>query len=197
MILGNYGKWMWLTSKAAGMGDVVRECPQFVLNNFVLVTSLDSGLVILDEDQIEAGWKYLGTVGNNPELTGSKREGLFALSPRVSDPSNIPRDICCPEKYDEWYVFNHPPQVESAEVFVNWGGFSLSIGHSSMHEITPHGFESRFWDQLNLLNPQTYIAENGTLLFATVDSRVFEEVRISVQNIEQEIGTACDARSTL
>ena len=198
MLLGKNGKWSWLSSKAACMSDVVEKCPQSVIDKFVLVTSLDSGLVILDEERIKNGWKYVGKKAQNPELTSNyKVEGEFALSPRVTNPADIPKDICHGNTYDEWYVFTSPPQIEAAEVFINWGGFGFSIGHIGLYELEGHTFEDRFWNQLSAINPHAYLADNGTLLFATADGGLFEQVMIVVQNEELEIGTACDARSTL
>ncbi len=119
MLLGKNGKWSWLSSKAACMSDVVEKCPQSVIDKFVLVTSLDSGLVILDEERIKNGWKYVGKKAQNPELTSNyKVEGEFALSPRVTNPADIPKDICHGNTYDEWYVFTSPPQIEAAEVLL-------------------------------------------------------------------------------
>ncbi len=198
MLMGKNGKWMWLSSKAACMGDVIEHCPHLVIDKFVLVTSLDSGLVILDEERLNNGWKYVGKVAYNPDLTNDHAaDGEFALSPRVSNPADIPRDICHGNMYDEWYVFNSPPQLDSAEVFINWGGFGLTIGHIGFHELTPHGFEERFWNQLAVINPHSYIADNGTLLFATADGALFEQVVMAVQNEEQIVQTACDAKSTV
>ena len=198
MIIGKNGKWMWLTSKAACMGDVLEKCPQSAIDKFVLVTSLDSGLVILDEKKLSEGWKYAVKEAHNPECIGQdNREGVFALSPRVSNPSAIPRDICHGNTYDEWYVFNSTPQVESLEVFINWGGFGFSIGHIGLHQLEPHAFEDRFWNLLAVTQPHAYIADNGTLLFTTSDGLLYEQVTMAVQDVEFEVQTACDARSTI
>ena len=198
MIIGKYGKWMWLTSKSACMGDVVEKCPQLVIDKFVLVTSLDSGIVILDEQRLKDGWKYTVKEAHNPDFIGQdNRQGVFALSPRVSNPAEIPRDICHGNMYDEWYVFDSPPQIESLEVFINWGGFDLSIGHLGLHKMEPHAFEDRFWNQLAITQPHAYIADSGTLLFTTDDDVLYQQVTMAVQDVEFQVQTACDARSTL
>lgn len=198
MILGKNGKWMWLSSKAACMGDVLEKSPQTVIDKFVLVTSLDSGLVILNEQQLNQGWKYAVNETHNPDFKDQpQRRGIFSLSPRVSNPSDIPRDICHGNMYDEWYVFNSAPKIESAEVFINWGGFGFSVGHVGLHKMESCTFEERFWDQLNVINPFAYMADNGTLLFATADGNLYEQVVLAVQDEERAVETACDARSTL
>jgi hypothetical protein len=197
MLMGKNDKWMWLSSKAACMGDVIEQCPQSVIDKFVLVTSLDSGLVILNEQRLSEGWKYSVKESHNPAFSGQpQREGVFSLSPRVSNPADLPRDICHGNTYDEWYVFSSPPQIESAEVFINWGGFGFSVGHFGLYELESHAFEERFWNQLSVISPHAYIADNGTLLFATADGNLYEQVVLAVQNEEIQVQTSCDARST-
>lgn len=185
MILGKNGKWMWVSSKAACMGDVLEKSPQTVIDKFVLLTSLDSGSYRLDDERIKSGWNYVGKDADD-------HEEKFALSPRIKDPSILPR-----VHYDEWYVFNSPPKIETAEVFINLVDFGFSIGHSGLHKMESCTFEGRFWDQLNVINPFAYIADNGTLLFATSDGNLYEQVVLAVQDVERVVEQACDARSTL
>lgn len=47
------------------------------------------------------------------------------------------------------------------------------------------------------LNPLAYIADNESFSFVTQDALLYEQVLLAVQKVELEIGTACDARSTL
>jgi hypothetical protein len=185
MILGKNGKWMWLSSKAACMGDLVEKCSQILIDKFVLITSLDSGSYRLDDELIKSGWKYVGKDADD-------NEEEFALSPRITNPSILPR-----VHYDEWYVFNSPPKLETVEVFINLVDFGFSIGHVGLHKMESCTFEERFWDQLNVINPFAYIADNGTLLFATFDGNLYEQVVLAVQDEERAVETACDARSTL
>jgi hypothetical protein len=192
MLLGKNGKWSWLTSKAACLADVVELCPQLVIDRFVLITSLDSGLVQLDEERLKAGWKPMCKRRRNFDWSHEEWEDPLALSPRISDPKILPTDM-----YDEWYVFYTEPQIDTIEVFVNWG-FSPTFGHTGFQELSTHKeLEEHFWDQLAVINPRAYIAHNVELSFVTSDELLFEQVMIAVQTVELEIGTACDARSTL
>lgn len=191
MLLGKNGKWNWLTSKAACLADVVERCPQLVIDRFVLITSLDSGLVQLDEAKLKAGWKPMCKRRRNFDWSHDVWEDPLALSPRIADPKILPTDM-----YDEWYVFCTEPQIDTIEVFVNWG-FSPTFGHIGPQELGTHGeLEEHFWDQLAVINPRAYIADNLELSFVTSDDPLFEQVMIAVQSVEFEVGTACDARST-
>jgi hypothetical protein len=190
MLLGKNGKWQWITSKAACLSDVVELCPQLFIDRFVLITSFDSGLVTLDEEKLKAGWKPTCKRRRNFDWSGEVWEEPLALSPRVSDPKILPTDM-----YDEWYVFCTEPQIDTIEVFVNWE-FSPTFGHIGMQELGMHvELEAHFWNQLAVINPRAYIADNQTLSFATADDALFEQVMIAVQDVELEVGTACDAKS--
>lgn len=192
MLMGKNDKWMWVTSKAACLSEVVEGCPQLFVDRFVFITSFDSGLVQLNEEMLNAGWKHMGKRRKNFEWSGDEWEDPLALSPRISDPTILPIDT-----YDEWYVFFSAPQIDTVEVFVNWG-FSPTFGHTGMHELRTHPeLEEHFWAQMNELNPHAYIADNESLSFVTADAARYEQVMLAIQNIELEIGTACDARSTL
>lgn len=183
---------MWLTSKAACLKDVVELCPQLFIDRFVLITSYDSGYVTLTEEQLQAGWKYTGSDAQNFDWL-PPRDGLFALSPRVSDPTKVPIDM-----FDEWYVFYTPPVIDKLEVFVNrmfyptTGKVGLAEEQTSDHFVE---YEALFWKQLSDVNPRAYISDNQTLSFVTFDSVLYEQVVMAVQDVEREVGTACDARS--
>lgn len=190
MILGKNGKWMWLTSKATGLRDVVERCPQFVIDKFVLVTSLDSGSLLLDESRLQSGWTYMGKEAQSADSAIDADARDFTLSPRVKNTSILPT-----EWYDEWYVFPSPPQIGSLEVFVNDPDFCLTIGHIGLHEVVPYKFEEQFWMQIERVNPFSFISDNGVLSFATSDGSLYEQVVIAVQDVEHLVAASCDARS--
>ncbi len=192
MILGKNGKWMWLTSKAACLKDVVELCPQLVIDRFVLITSYDSGYVTLTDEHLHAGWQYTGGDAQIFEWR-PVRDGQFALSPRVSNAAMLPIDM-----YDEWYVFYKPPVIHQLKIFVN-AGFSPTSGKVGLAEETSseyyEEFETHFWQQLSELDPRAYVADNFNLSFVTSDEILFEQVVLAVQDVEQEVSTACDAKS--
>lgn len=183
---------MWLNSKAPCLADIVELCPQMVIDRFVFITSIDSGLVQLDEDRLKAGWKPMGKRRKNFDWSHDECENPLALSPRVSNPVILPTGT-----YDEWYLFTKEPQIDTVEVFAN-GNFSPTFGYAEMKENHAHvELEQHFWNQIAELDPLAYIADNQSFSFVTQDTSLYEQVLLAVQKVELEIGTACDARSTL
>jgi hypothetical protein len=175
MLLGKNGKWMWLTSRATALFELIERCPSIILSRHVVVTAFDSSPLELRESELESGWKYFGK---------------SALSPRVTHTNQIPCD-----NFDEWYLFSATPNKEIDQVFINYCGFRLTAGHTGIQQLEGIPEESQFWEQLNIVQPYAYVAGGDNLVFVTTDDALFEQVMIAVQNVEFEVGTACDAKS--
>jgi len=149
-----------------GIGHLIEQCPQALLGRFVVVTSFDSGPLTLNESERAMGWSM------NNEL---------AYTTRVSSVETLPYD-----NFDEWYVFKDPVQLANCEVFVTGGGFTfedpppadptwdISLAQENAERLT--GVQTRFWDQLNSFNPESYIAEGGLFLFASANQELFTAV---------------------
>lgn len=130
MQLGHYKEWSWLTTNKMYIADVLKAYPNLVINKHVLITSYDSGLVILDEKKLQSGWTYSGHVCHPHEFAKeAEPDRQFALSPRVADPQILPLDM-----YDEWYVFENPPKINELLVYVNYE-FRLSLGHMGLYAL--------------------------------------------------------------
>jgi len=94
-------------------------------------------------------------------------------SPQITDLDGIPH-----EQYDEWLIFDNPPEkLRDVEVFINYGGFSLatleqvhdpwdSTWDKSALDIDRKQRE-RFWSQLVRISPESYLAEGDVFLFAS------------------------------
>ncbi len=89
------------------------------------------------------------------------------VSPPLAEELDIPHD-----GYDEWYLLDEPPSSEwQPEVFVNYGSFTLVSTEELYKSYDPtwdcHGLEwldpiqERFWEQLERVNPVSYIAIGG------------------------------------
>jgi hypothetical protein len=160
--------YRWLSTTQHGIDEVTSRCPAVVLGKYLAVTSCDSGPLELRAAEKSAGWETRGGV---------------AYSPRVDAIEMLPVH----NGWDEWYIFRdpfdqgairqanifeHPVTPGNVEVFVNFGGFSL--GAAEAEDLT-----SRFWQQLEWILPDAYIAESdhGCLTFATRDSDLFASVR--------------------
>jgi hypothetical protein len=110
---GKHGQFLWLERSIDARAvdrpliRLTKHCPDVLLGKRVVVTALDSGPFRPNEVQLNAGWK---------------RDGRFAISPRISDAGDVPFCGC----FDEWYVFDDAvPVTLDIQVFVNMGTFSL------------------------------------------------------------------------
>lgn len=154
MISGNFGTYHWVVWNSPFPDDLVESFPEIVLGKYVIVTSFDSGILRLTNDELQRGWRV--------------QDGL-AYSPPILEIASLPRD-----QYDEWYVFTQPVRMEACEVFINYSGFRLQDDASdqAMHELL-----ERFWQQLQRLAPESYLAEGANLIFVTRNTSLFERVR--------------------
>jgi hypothetical protein len=110
-----------------------------------------------NEDEVIAGWE--------------SRAGI-AYCPKTESVEKLPHDL-----YDEWYVFKSPQdlgnlfqgnvfetsmQAGQVAAFVNFGGFSL-------HSPEMKALADLFWMQLELIQPESFIADGSLLNFVTCD----------------------------
>lgn len=160
---GSHGAYKWLSSRHE-LDDLLRLCPDVVLGKYIAVTSIDSG--------------YLHPV-DIEKLAGWESRQLIAYSPMVLSVENLPRD-----GWDEWYVLSRPmdlgisrlrdnifdPALKAGEVgvFVNYA-FAL-------HPPERAGLADLFWNQLDHIQPESYIADNDYLTFVTRDENLFAAV---------------------
>ena len=143
-----------------------------MLNRYLAVTSYDSGVRHLSEEEISAGWLLTGDVAYSPLIISA-------------DTLKFQRDGLESPGYDEWYVL--PKQRELGEVFHGeffefqpGGGQILAfvnILDFVLHDPTPSmpGILDIFWSQLISIAPETFIADGHDCL--TVVSRNEELIR--------------------
>ena len=145
---GQHGRFHWLvgsSSLPSPMELTVRYHPALRL----CITAFDGGPIRPSPEEQAEGWMVRGEVMVSPPLA----EGL-----------DIPHD-----GYDEWYLLDEPPSSGwQPEVFVNYGGFTLVPTEVLYKSYDPswdrHGLnwldpiQKRFWEQLERLNPVSFIA---------------------------------------
>lgn len=175
---GAEGDYHWLTSTEDYSGTLLRICPEIVLNRYVAVTSIDSGIPKLTESHIAAGW--------------TSRQDV-AYSPLLQSAEDIPHQVDGLEDagYDEFYVFDSPPDLgqrtkgniftpEGAPApgriveFVSWFAFVL-------HDQNEHTIVDLFWPQLHRVRPESYVADGRECL--TFVSRRLELVDLLHQRL--------------
>jgi len=181
VLSGQTGDYRWLATARHFLHDLLEACPEVVLGKCVVVSSFDSGPLVPTEEELKKGWLV---------------HGRLAVLPSVAVVGELPHDL-----YDEWYVFPSPTKPEVAEIFVNYGGFTLqplsvaeeferarnSVGamadlKSIQQEADrQQGLIDSFWAQMEHLRPETYIGDGDNLIFATSDQQLFELVRSALK----------------
>jgi hypothetical protein len=170
---GARGEYQWLTSGQHDLAALLQMCPQVVLGKYIAVTSFDSGPLILNDDEVSAGWRARNDIAYSPKiqsvdkLTHGERAG-----------------------WNEWYVFGapmdlgqmfsgnvfeYPLQPGTVAAFVNYSGFSF-------HTPIMKDLADLFWKQLEWICPESYIADGDILNFASRDKRLFAGVLQSLSS---------------
>jgi|SRR5450631_632665 hypothetical protein len=170
LTIGSQGRYEWLVTDQEV--DLLQICPEIVLGKYVAITSIDSGPLVPNEKEKAAGWE---------------NRSQIAYSPKVEEVKSVPR-----ERYDEWYVFVDPvdlgtshlqenvfevPQGQGhVSVFVNYGGFALD-------RVEMKDLASLFWEQLEWIRAESYIADGGFLNFVTSNRALFAIVRDNLKEL--------------
>jgi len=171
-IVGAHAEYQWLTMLDCYISDLLRLCPDVVLNKCLAVTSVDSGtLKLTDQQKRDGWWTSEGAKVFRVAHPGGHREDRddwkVAYSPRVDSIHETHSEYC--SGFDEWYVFERAAPVEEIEVFVNWSGFRL-------YDPEWKWCADRFWEQMLRLAPESYIADGTVFTFATRNAELFKKV---------------------
>ncbi len=171
---GEWGAYRWLTcANDTYMGTVVNRCPEILLGRYVAITSIDSGVPRLTEQQQQVGWECRGGVA-------------YSQAIQTIDELFYQRDGPDSPGYDEWWIFetpidlgevslNHPflgtstRKPDQPIVFVNYP-FRIDDGHPLYEPL-----RELFWAQIEKLRPESYIADGrDCLTFVTRNRDWFE-----------------------
>jgi hypothetical protein len=152
MIAGRRGAYQWIVWNSQFLGELVSTVPQIAVGKFVIITSFDSGPFVPPEDMTNRGWVL--------------KSGL-AYSPQIDRAEDLPHD-----RYDEWYIYPSHKEIDPPEIFINYGAFRLRYYAA---DIELHGLLERFWLQMERLQPESYLAEGDSLIFATRDAGLYEQ----------------------
>lgn len=134
-----HGDYLWLT--ADELPNLIAQLVEHHPRAHLLVTSFDSGPLILGKEELTSGWTQIGSLVISPPLTK-----------KIQIPS---------AGFDEWYVFDEPPGPSfDPEVFVNYVPFPLGSRAAATEEVDPWHAEAsqRFWRQLTIFRPLSYVA---------------------------------------
>ncbi len=168
ILTGSHGAYLWLTTDDHDLRTLLQRSPQALLGKYIAVTSIDSGHLVLNDEEKLAGWQ-------------SRKQ--IAYSPEIKSLENLRYGFCA--GFDEWYVsespidlgqlrrdnvFESPMAPGEVITFVNFGGFAL-------HEPANRGLIDLFWKQMDWIQPESYIADSDQFLsFASQNQSLFTSV---------------------
>ena len=164
LIVGSQGLYEWLVMDEDF--DLLQLCPEVALGKYVAITSIDSSEFVPTDKEIAIGWQSRGKI---------------AYSPKIQNAEELPHD-----GWDEWYIFDNPPDLGTSHltenifevpqerghvgVFVNYG-FALAPPERS------DSLATLFWQQLAWIRPESYVADNDYLSFISMNKALFAGVR--------------------
>lgn len=167
LTFGSQGIYEWLVTDDQFVDVLI--CPEIVVGKYVAITSIDSGVLALNDTEKVGGWKSRGKI---------------AYSPKVEVVEKLPQD-----GWDEWYVFatevdmgtSHlgenifevPDEPGQVRVFVNYC-FAPHLPKMSDLAVL-------FWRQLEWIRPESYVADNDYLTFVSANKTLFAAVREAVR----------------
>jgi hypothetical protein len=164
---GSHGPYLWLTTEQHDLHTLLQRCPQALVGKYIAVTSLDSGPLVLDDEEKLAGWQSRNQIAYSPEIQSA--EGL--------------RGVC--GGFDEWYVGESPfdlGQLRHDNVFENPmapGQVSTFVNYClALHKTEMQSLIDLLWKQLDWMQPESYIADADQFLtFASRNKELFASVR--------------------
>jgi len=166
--VGSQGLYQWLVTDK--QFDLLQLCPEVVLGKYVAVTSIDSGALVPTQKEIVSGWRS---------------QKKIAYSPRVEAVHDFPR-----AGWDEWYIFNDPTDLGESHLGGNIFELPQGRGHLSVfvnYGFAPHppersaGLAELFWQQMEWIQPESYVADNDYLTLVTSNNTLFTHVHESIK----------------
>ena len=156
---GTHGSWHWGVSRKAFRA-IESIIYQYFSAKHVCFLAFDGGPITPNADESKIGWSVCNTV---------------MISPPLSAGMTIPS-----ADMDEWFVVeNLPDAFPDLERFVNYLGLNLAdpaeITASFDPSWDPKGndwlypLQERFWEQIEVLQPQAYIVYGDTYIAVSKD----------------------------
>jgi hypothetical protein len=160
MFHGVQGDYRWLETSAHPIYDVLHVCPAVVANKNVVITSFDSGPLQPTPEERGRGWRI---------------HGRSIHIPVGENVSAIPFEI-----FDEWYIFSSEAPQRDYKVFARYEWFTLGPAQS-LYSRSGTAFDLKrmrrwFWQELELVRPESYLSCGTRLKFVTRDPAHFNQV---------------------
>ena len=147
----------------------MQVCPEVALGKYIAITSIDSGALVLSDKERTAGWE--------------NRERI-AYSPGVESVETVPR-----AGWDEWYIFDGPADLGTNHLTENIFEVPRGPGHVSvlvnynlaLHRDDLSELVTMFWEQIERIRPESYMADNDCLNFVSLNKPPFALVHDAVK----------------
>ena len=167
LTVGSQGVYEWLVTDR--QFDLLRICPDVVLEKYIAITSFDSGPLVPTNEEKAAGWESRSNV---------------AYSPKIQDVATVPRS-----EYDEWYIFGSPVDLGTSHLLENVFEVPQEPGHVSvfvnygfaLHPADRASLATLFWAQMEWIRPESYVADNDYLTFVSANKTLFVSVLDAVK----------------
>ena len=169
LTLGSQGAYEWLVTDE--QFDLLQLCPEIVLGKYVAVTSIDSGQLMPTDKRTAVGWHS---------------HEKIAYSPKIQQAEELPR-----EGWDEWYIFNNPTDLGTSHLQENIFEVPRERGHLSvfvnycfaLHQPEMESIATLFWQQMDWVRPESYVADNAYLNFVSMNKALFSSVHDAVKGL--------------
>ena len=158
---GSHGSYRWFVTREDDLATLLESCPQSLAGKYVAVTSLDSGPMILTEEEKGLGWHSRNEIAYSPQVTMSEDGRLKGVSAEQCG------------GYDEWYVFDSPHDLGAlcdGNVFESdlpagkiWTFVNYDAGFA-LHNPEMSDLTGLFWKQLEWIQPESFIADSAAFL---------------------------------
>ena len=167
LTVGSRGPYEWLVTDESF--DLLQLRPEIVVGKYVAVTSIDSSEFVPTEKETVAGWHS---------------HEKIAYSPKIQHAGDLPRD-----GWEEWYIFNDPVDLGKSHLQENVFEVPQGPGHLSvfvnycfaLHQPEMDSLVTLFWQQMEWVRPESYVADSDYLNFVSMDKALFARVRDAVQ----------------
>lgn len=167
LTIGSHGLYEWLVTDE--QFDFLQVCPEVVLGKYVAVTSFDSGVFVLEEKEKASGWESRGGI---------------AYSPRIQSTGDLSH-----YGWDEWYIFANPTDLGTCNLEENVFEAPQQQGHTSvfvnyrfaLHQPEMKDLAALFWQQMAVIRPESYVADNDYLNFVSMNKALFASLRDAVK----------------
>jgi len=172
--MGSHGSYRWLVTQQVDLTTLVESCPPCLAGKYVAVTSLDSGPLVLTDEEKGLGWHSRNEIAYSPQITLSK-DGRI---------EGVTTGQCA--GYDEWYVFDSPHDLGAlcdGNVFESdlsagkiWTFVNYDAGFA-LHNPDVADLTNLFWKQLDWIQPESFIADSAAFLtFVSRNEPIFVAV---------------------